>query len=45
MEDYLGRLKKLASFAAVEMIDGWLHDKHAKQEKKEAALEYMWSKY
>ncbi len=45
MDDYLERLKKIASSAAVKLIDTWLHDPHVKQEKHEAAVEFMLSKY
>ena len=44
-DDYLERLKKLASFHATEMIEWWLLDPNTKEEKKEAAVEFMFSKY
>jgi len=45
MEDYLARLKKISSSAATKMIKGWLSDPHVKQEKHEAAVEFMLEKY
>ena len=44
-DDYLERLKKLASFHATDMIKSWLLDPNTREEKKEAAVEFMFSKY
>ena len=44
-DDYLERLKNMASFHATAMIKWWLLDPNTKQEKLEAAVEFMFSKY
>ncbi len=45
MEDYLERLKVVASDVAVKMIDQWLHDKYGPAYPKEAAVIFMLEKY
>ena len=45
MEEYLERLKTVASDVAVDMIDQWLHDKYAPQFQIEAATVFMLEKY
>ncbi len=45
MEDYLERLKTVASDVAVKMIDQWLHDKYAPDYMHEAATVFMLEKY
>ncbi len=45
MDDYLERLKVVASDVAVKMIDQWLHDKYGPAYPKEAAVVFMLEKY
>ena len=45
MEDYLERLKTVASDVAIRMIEEWLHDKYAPDYMHEAAVVFMLEKY
>lgn len=44
-EEYIDRLKNVGSDIAVEMIRGYLLDKHGPQYPKEAAVVFMFEKY
>lgn len=45
MDDYLERLRWVASDVAIKMIDKWLHDKYAPDYLHEAAVVFMLEKY
>jgi len=45
MDDYLDRLKTVASDVAIKMINKWLHDKYAPGYLHEAAVVFMLEKY